>query len=169
MFQWRRGQLGRRGAGVRKEWDRGDGRQVWVRRGEAGSQPSGPLLPGGPEERRKVWAGEKIQALGEAMPPIPWHQLPPNRCSPCLFLFKEQGRPISLLRAYLSCFLIFQSSDFIAFFCCLAPSPQQQEEPFPLLLDPLLGKHQLGQCWDLPCPTLALGTSKMGLGSHCPL
>lgn len=37
------------------------------------------------------------------------------RHSPCLFLFKEGGRPISLPRVHLFHFLIFQSSGFMAF------------------------------------------------------
>lgn len=43
LFQWTRGQLGREDAGVRKEWDREEKEdRLWIRRGQAGCQQSGP-------------------------------------------------------------------------------------------------------------------------------
>ena len=144
LFQWRRGRPGR---GVREEQGRGNGGQVWMGRGQASSQHSGPLLPGGPgegksgQERRFRLPGTlSLGAPDRAKPPISWCKSPPDRRSPCLFLFKERGRPISLPGAYLFCFLIFQSSDCMAFYR-LVSSSQQEEEPFPLLLDPRLGRN----------------------------
>ena len=107
-------------------------------KGQAGDQHSGTRLPGAPGEG-KSGLERRFSPLPSGTPyrpkpPISWCKSPPDRRSPCLFLFKERGRPISLPGAYLFCFLIFQSSDLTAFYCS-APSSQQQEEPFPLLLD----------------------------------
>lgn len=126
--------------------------------------------------RRKGWAGQKIQPPWRPFPvapdgatsPISWHGSPPDRRAPCLFLFKERGRPISLPRAYLFCFLIFQSSDFTAFFHLASSS--QQEELFPLLFKPQLRKDR-GRCsgweaWGWLCISqVGLGASHSNLGS----
>lgn len=154
LFQWSRG--------------RGKGRQGMDGEG-TGRWPADRVPAAWWPQRRKEWAGEKIQppwhplpvAPDGAKPPISWLGSPPDRHSPCLFLFKEQGRPISLPRAYLFCFLIFQSSDFTAFFRLASSS--QQEELFPLLLIPRLGKN-----WGCCCGWEAWGllrTSQVGLGA----
>ena len=107
-------------------------------------------------------------------PPISWCKSPPDRRSPCLFLFKERGRPISLPGAYLFCFLIFQSSDLTAFYCS-APSSQQQEEPFPLLLDQPPDREELraaavtGGPGALLCGALTWTPARWVWSPHSPL
>lgn len=108
LFPCRRGQLGREGASVRKEWDRGREDRVCVRRvGQAASRvgPCCLVL----QKENLGWREDLFPASS------PW-----DRRAPCLFLFKERGRPTSLPRAYLCCFLIFQSSDFMALCVYLA-------------------------------------------------
>lgn len=143
LFQWRRGCPGR---GVREEQGRGNGGQVRMGRGQASGQHSGPLMPGSPGERKfgqerrfRLPGTLSLGAPDRTKPSISWCKSPPDRRSPCLFLFKERGRPISLPGAYVFCFLIFQSSDCTAFYHSVSSS--QQEEPFPLLLDPRLGRN----------------------------
>lgn len=139
------------------------------------------------EKESLGWREDPVLPSGtpyRAKPPISWCKSPPDRRALCLFLFKERGRPISLPGAYRFCVLIFQSSDLTAFYCS-APSSQQQEEPFPLLLDRLLDGEELGAtamtgglgpCYAKPLPvhlpdgsgvpTLHSRPFRAGIGAH---
>lgn len=66
-------------------------------RGQASGQHSGPLLPDGPggrksgQERRFRLPGNlSLGAPDRTKPSISWCTSPPDRRSPCLFLFKER-------------------------------------------------------------------------------
>lgn len=129
------------------------------------------------EKESLGWREDSVLPSGtpyRAKPPISWCKSPPDRRALCLFLFKERGRPISLPGAYRFCVLIFQSSDLTAFYCS-APSSQQQEEPFPLLLDRLLDGEELGATamtggpGALLCKALTCAPAGWVWGPHPPL
>lgn len=150
-------------------------------KGQAGDQHSISLLPGGPGEG-KSGLERRFRLTGilpsgtphRAKPPISWCKSPPDRRSPCLFLFKEQGRPISLPGAYLFCFLIFQFSDLTAFYCS-APSSQQQKKSFCLLLDQPPDGEELGAAAvtggprALLCKALTYAPARWVWGPRSPL
>lgn len=160
LFPCRRGQLGR-GGRVRKEWDRG--RETGCGYGGDGQEASrvGPCCLVVQKKESLGWREDPGSGGAKHLFPAS----SPDRRAPCLFLFKERGRPTSLPRAYLCCFLIFQSSDFTALCVCVCvfgsnKVPQQQEEPFPLP-DPQLGTRQMGR--GLPCP---LQATQGWIGAH---
>ena len=76
MFQWRRGQLGREDAGVGKEWDREEKEdRVWIRRGQAGRQQSGPCCRVVQKKEglgwREDWAAGGAEASTDFPAPVP--------------------------------------------------------------------------------------------------
>lgn len=160
LFPCRRGQLGRGGRGGEGVGQR-EGDRVWVRRGRAGGQQSGPLLPGGPEEGKSGL--ERRPGLRRGQAPIPCiiprtGVLPVYSCSKSGEDLLPSQEPIYAAFSFSSpvtlrlcvCVCVFGSNKV----------PQQQEEPFPLP-DPLLGTRQMGR--GLPCP---LQATQGWIGAH---